>query len=282
MSETLIPNWQTLGGDLANEAVPPPFDDTLDMTQPLKLYWSPGCSSCLRAKEFLAKRGVVYQSVNVIEDQAGFQELARIGVKRIPIAARGKHWADGQVLTDLARIAGVEAAHELRLSPAELIARGDRVLEAVIAMVGRLPQEQYEAYMLGHTHSNRQLASHIIEIYRIFLEYVEDGCRFEFVAQLRDAPPDTKTPADMQRHGQDVRAQFAGWSQRHGATADYTAKADVYYGDVNLHHFLERTIWHSAHHTRQLQRLVADLGLPMAGALTAPDLAGLPLPEKEN
>jgi uncharacterized damage-inducible protein DinB len=282
MSENnLIPEWRKFD-DFGDTPIAPALDDSIDMSLPLKVYWMPGCSSCLRTKEFLAKRGVIFQAVNIVEDEAGFAELAKIGVKRIPIAARGRHWADGQVLEDLARIAGVELRHELRLSPAELVARGDRVMAAALDLVGRLPQAEYDAYLPGHTHTNKQLASHIFEIYRIFLEFIEEGRRFEFVAQLRDAPPGTEVPAAMQRFGRGVRERFAAWWQRAGSTADFAAKADVYYGDVNLHHFLERTIWHSAHHTRQLQRLIAGLGGSTEGGLTPSDLDGLPMPEQED
>jgi hypothetical protein len=36
---------------------------------PIKAYWQPGCTSCLRMKEFLAKHGVPFISVNVLEDK---------------------------------------------------------------------------------------------------------------------------------------------------------------------------------------------------------------------
>lgn len=38
---------------------------------PIKVFWQPGCSSCLRTKEFLQKNGVVFESVNVAADPSG-------------------------------------------------------------------------------------------------------------------------------------------------------------------------------------------------------------------
>ena len=35
---------------------------------PIKAYWQPGCTSCLRMKEFLARHGVPFVSINVLED----------------------------------------------------------------------------------------------------------------------------------------------------------------------------------------------------------------------
>jgi arsenate reductase-like glutaredoxin family protein len=31
----------------------------------IRVYWAPGCTSCLRTKEFLTKQGIDFDSVNV-------------------------------------------------------------------------------------------------------------------------------------------------------------------------------------------------------------------------
>ena len=67
----------------------------------LKVYWQPGCSSCLRTKEFLTKHGVPFVSINVLTDREAFDDLARLGVRRVPIVRRGGDWVDGQILKDL-------------------------------------------------------------------------------------------------------------------------------------------------------------------------------------
>ncbi|MEO8754600.1 MAG: glutaredoxin domain-containing protein, partial [Casimicrobiaceae bacterium] len=64
--------------------------DAAVSTQPaLKVYWQPGCSSCLGVKEFLTQRNVPFVSVNVLADMAGFSELAELGLRRVPIVCRG-------------------------------------------------------------------------------------------------------------------------------------------------------------------------------------------------
>ena len=35
----------------------------------LKVYWQPGCSSCLKTKEFLLANGMEFESINVLEDE---------------------------------------------------------------------------------------------------------------------------------------------------------------------------------------------------------------------
>ena len=73
---------------------------------PLKVYWQPGCSSCLKTKEFLISNGIEFESINVLEDENAFKELEALGIRMVPIVARGKDWANGQVFRDVARVAG--------------------------------------------------------------------------------------------------------------------------------------------------------------------------------
>ena len=47
------------------------------MADDFKVYWQPGCSSCLRAKEFLATRGIAYESINVRARPEAMEELAQ-------------------------------------------------------------------------------------------------------------------------------------------------------------------------------------------------------------
>ena len=41
-------------------------------------------------------------------DDSGFEELRALGLKLVPIVARGKNWANGAVFRDVARVAGFE------------------------------------------------------------------------------------------------------------------------------------------------------------------------------
>ena len=58
----------------------------------IKVYWQPGCTSCLRMKEFLTKHGVTFVSVNALEDKDAFAVLAALGIRSVPIVRRGEDW----------------------------------------------------------------------------------------------------------------------------------------------------------------------------------------------
>ncbi len=284
MSEPqLVESWRAfgdvdIGGAMAKPALGSP-DDPIDMSQPLKLFWGPGCSSCLRMKEFFTKRDVPFISVNILENQAEFDELRKLGMKRIPLAVRGKHWADGQVLADLAIIGGLAFDKPRMLSPGVMAQRSDRVMASAAALSGRFPDADLDLQLPSRPRSYKQLAGHIFQIFEMFLETVEDKKHFEYAAYFRDVPAEVVTTADLVRFGNAIRARFDAWWQRAGREMDFDAKADVYYGDVNLHEFFERTLWHAAHHTRQLAEVIENLGFSTEGRLAEADLAGLPLPD---
>ena len=88
------------------------------MAEPeIRAYWQPGCTSCLRMKEFLTRHGVPFVSVNVLADKGAMEELAKLGVRSVPIVQRGKDWANGQVLRDVARVAGIPYGATKMLTP---------------------------------------------------------------------------------------------------------------------------------------------------------------------
>src|SRR3546814_8373805 len=73
----------------------------------IRVYWQPGCTSCLRTKEFLSSHGIPFVSRNVLADENAFAELSRFGLRQVPIVTLGDKWANGQVLADVARLVGI-------------------------------------------------------------------------------------------------------------------------------------------------------------------------------
>jgi hypothetical protein len=81
-------------------------------------------------------------------------------------------------------------------------------------------------------------------------------------------------------YGADVLRRFEAWWDAPGRTTDFARKASVYYGDVTLHEFLERTTWHSGQHVRQMMMVLDMLGIAPDAPLGAAAFAGLPMPDK--
>lgn len=248
---------------------------------PLKVYWQPGCSSCLKTKEFLLENGVEFDSVNVLEDEQGFKELEALGVRLVPIVARGDDWANGAVFRDVARVAGFSwHGHEI-LPPETLVERINGILAATHRFTSQIPDEHLDDVLPNRPRSYRQLAYHIFNIPEVFLERVENDAAYTYEALLSNLPPQIQTKDDLLAYGSRIIERFQTWWQRDGKTTDFNQPGRVYYGDVTLHEVLERTGWHSGQHCRQLMLVLEEkLGIAPSGPVGDADFEGLPMPRE--
>ena len=90
----------------------------------------------------------------------------------------------------------------------------------------------------------------------------------------------TAEPAQRDQHvrGEAVRDRFQAWWE--GAKdRDFSTVVEPYFGKTTLHEMLERTVWHSAQHTRQVASLLEQAGVSPDRPLTPDDIRGLPLTE---
>ncbi|MGJ3260261.1 MAG: glutaredoxin domain-containing protein [Rhodospirillales bacterium] len=248
--------------------------------QPLKVYWQPGCSSCLKTKEFLLEHGIPFESVNVLDDEEGFKELERLGVRLVPIVARGDAWANGAVFRDVAKVAGFEYGGHAMLTPEELKDKVLMILDAAARYLEQIPEDKLDEVLPGRPRSYRQLVYHVFDIPKVFLDRVEHDAPYTYEALISVLPDDMKTRQDLLDYGRQNRERFAAWWDREGETTDFKQPGKVYYGEVTLHEVLERTGWHSGQHTRQIILMLREkLGIEPAGALEDKDFEGLPMPK---
>lgn len=246
----------------------------------IRVYWQTGCTACLRTKEFLTRRGIPFLSRNVLVDKEAFAELARFGIRQVPIVTRGDQWANGQVLADVARVAGIPWGTQEILPVAELERRLQLILTAAQRYAGQLPDASLDRLLPNRPRSYATLAYHIFNIADAFLEHGE-GIGLTYAAYSRTPPPAMKSKADIVAYGRDVQSRLGQWFAGPGQTADWNARADVYYGEQTLHQFLERTTWHSGQHARQLMWILeTQLGIAPDRPLGKEVFAGLPMPEQ--
>ncbi len=251
-----------------------------NLALPLKVYWQPGCSSCLKTKEFLLEQGIRFESVNVLEDEEGFKELQALGVRLVPIAARGPVWANGAVFRDVAKVAGFEYGDHKMLTPEELKEKVLMILDAAGRYLAQIPENRLDEVLPGRPRSYRQLVYHVFDIPKVFLDRVEHDAPYTYEALTSILPAEMKTKEDLMAYGRDNRDRFAAWWERDEATTDFKQSGKVYYGEVNLHEVLERTGWHSGQHTRQIILMMREkLGIEPDEPLTDADFFGLPMPK---
>ena len=246
----------------------------------IKAYWQPGCTSCLRMKEFLTRHGVPFVSVNVLADKAAFAELAELGIRSVPIVRRGKDWANGQVLKDVARVAGIKWGGANMLPVPELVSRLVTIQQAAQRLFAQIPDDKLGQQLPNRPRSYAQLAYHIFNIADAFLEHEVQGLPLKEGAYNRVPPPEMKTKEQILDYGRNVLSGIETWWRGPGQTANFDAKASVYYGNVTLHDYLERTTWHSGQHVRQMMMVLGVLGIAPDWPIGKETFDGLPMPDK--
>ena len=247
---------------------------------PVKVYWQPGCSSCLKTKEFLMEHGIPFISVNVVDDEEGFKELEALGVRLVPIVARGGNWANGAVFRDVARVAGFDYAGHKMLSPEDLKNKVVQNVAAAGRYLQQIPEDTLDTLLPGRPRSYRQLVYHVFNIADVFLNQVEHDTPYTYEALKSILPETMATKQDLADYGNRTQERFEAWWQRDGQTTDFKQPGKVYYGEVSLHEVLERTGWHTGQHTRQIILMLREkLGIEPDGALTDADFEGLPIPK---
>ena len=182
--------------------------------QSIRVFWQPGCSACVKVKEFLTGLGVPFESVDVLNDAEGAADLQRLGARSLPVVSRGSEFVFGQSLDQVASFVGVKAKSAERLPPVELVARWFDVLAIEKSLVAEIPVDK-----LGHRpipnrdRTLRDLAYHTYQVPDVFVRNVEG--EFEDWAHYVNlpTPPEIKTSADIIAFGDQAAADLSKWWQ---------------------------------------------------------------------
>jgi glutaredoxin len=239
------------------------------------VYWQPGCTSCLKVKEFLRGHGIGFESVNVREVDGAIEALAKLGARSVPVVARDDRFVHGQDLDAVAAFVGVAVNRE-RLAVPVLVSRLLALLDSTARLAEQLPAEALAERLPGRERTHLDLAYHIPQVVVAFLDAALGG-RLTYEHFQRKPPEHVRTGADVAALTRSVSQALAVWW---GANQSrLPAALDTYYGAQPLHAVLERTTWHVAQHARQLERLLELRGITPDPRLAPSLLTGLPLPD---
>lgn len=251
----------------------------LATAEKVRVFWQPGCTSCLRTKEFLSKNGVDYESINVHGNAAAMEELRELGARSVPVVARGGKFVFAQTIGDVIKFLGLNVGPQERFGPDQLMQKMDLVLSAAARYVRQIPAAELDKPFRNRNRPIRVLAHHVFRIVEGFLESMDDGRELSYERIMENASPSIRTAEDIARYGEGVRARAQRWW---AACPDRSCQRlmQTYFGTHPVHVVLERSVWHPAQHVRQLMLILETLGIPPDRPLSSEDLAGLPLPEK--
>ena len=245
-------------------------------TPRVRLFWQPGCSSCVKVKEFLSNNEVDFQSVNILEDQDAKRELIALRNRSVPVLLQGDRAIYAQSLDDVAKFVGKTRQVE-RLAPEILIERWLQFLRISRELITRLPTDKLEARPVPERErSNLQLSYHIFQIPESLLETVENGITDS--RDISNAKYDhLRTAHDLLTYADTIISRMERW-QACVSPDWFGSTVETYYGEQPAMQVLERGTWHSGQHARQLDFVVTSL-TGTATAIPASAYVGLPMPD---
>lgn len=249
------------------------------MTTPaFRVFWQPGCSSCVKVKEFLTHLGVPFESVNVLTDPNAMRDLEKLGAQSIPIVSYGDRFVFGQSLAQVAEFVGKAAPQTERLPPEILIERWIYFLDVARTQTAQIPQSRLDVRAVpDRNRTVRELAYHIFQVPHSFIESVLEGKVDWTIRCTTPVPAAVKTPRDIldyaERHTAAIETWWSGLTER-----DCHWPVATHYGERSAHELLERQTWHSAQHARQLQAVMESFGIPLTRTIRDEAYRGLPMP----
>ena len=206
------------------------------------------------------------------------EELRRIGARTVPVVSRGDKYVFAQVIKDVVDFLEIEDDTAPELSPEELARRFDGILETAIRLTRQMLDNRLEAELPNRPRSWRVLMHHVFQIPISFLDMEEKGETLTYESLTAPPPETLKTSADIADYGEAVRGRFQDlWKGAEGQ--DFSTDVQTYFGATSRHEMLERTVWHSTQHTRQVASLLEQAGVTPDRPLARDDIRGLPLTE---
>ena len=206
-------------------------------------------------------------------------ELRKLGARSVPIVSRGGDFVFAQVIKDVVDFLDLPDDTAPELSPAALAAKLDRVLETAVRLTRQMPDERLEDVLPNRPRSWRVLMHHVYQIPVAFLDMDEHDRTLTYESMTEPPPDGMRAGAAIADHGEKVRARFSAWWNR-VAGSDFSGRVPTYFGTTTRHEMLERTVWHTAQHVRQVASLLEQAGVAPDQPLAGDDLRGLPLTDK--
>ena len=94
---------------------------------------------------------------------------------------------------------------------------------------------------------------------------------------MTEAPPENmKTAEDIAEFGKETSKRFHAWWEK-SKYDDFCKPVPTYFGGTSKHELLERTVWHTTQHVRQIQFFLESLNIQPHDTISLEQLEGLPL-----
>ena len=241
----------------------------------IRFFWQNGCSSCQNTKEFLLKRNVEFESVNLSDQPERLSEVTDRGFRAVPVIMDDNRAMIAQDLKFVAEFVGI--SYEVnQLQPEVLAEKMLSILTSAIDNTAIIPTDSLRSGLDGRDRAHSDLIHHIFRVVESFTEQADEANPKE--GSLEVFPSDDVTTEDLVSYGSSVRGKFQSWWEQ--SDRDGARMMGTFDGVKPMNDVFERATWHAAHHSRQLEKLVLkQLDLAPPNPMSEQTLKDLRLPE---
>jgi glutaredoxin len=252
----------------------------------IRVYWKPGCSNCVRLKEYVTRRGFEFTAVNVAADPTGFVVLESLGVKGLPVLTRGDRYVFGLDLAMVDEILGIDSDRD-SLPVEELVGRAVKIVSAAIRLGRQLPEARYDDPLPGRPQRTyfmliNHVVGHLSRLVQVGEQPETDFSPVDVYALAgyqspigEDYMDESMTVDDIEKRATDLQRRAEAWL---ASGDDFSRPVEMFYGTVPLYQVIESNTYSVAQHTRQLQAVITFLGYQPNGPIGEAEYRGLNLP----
>ena len=199
----------------------------MEMATParIKVFWQPGCSSCLRTKEFLTKQGIDFESVNVHGNPEGMAQLTALGARSVPVVSLGNQYTLCQSFGDVVKFLDLKTKLMDPLSPQQLLEKIDLVLTSAARYVRQFPPAALHEVFRNRNRTPAGTAFHVFRLSEMGMQAAQQiPLTFE---GFNDVPPPDWDANRIAEFGLDVRARIRDWWSKEPDRSFELPRADL-------------------------------------------------------
>lgn len=213
-------------------------------------------------------------------DPAGASRLAGLGRAVLPVLARDSESIVAVDLQKIAEFTGISRAAHAMLPAETLVGKWIDILRAAATTVCQFPDALLASPIVpGSDRSIRIVSHHLFRIAESFLETAIDGAPLTLAhTEKKLAPDEFNSGGEFEAYAEAICKSLSAWIKSTDS-GKLLEQVETYYGPQSLHELLERSTWHSAQHTRQIEEVLGNNGIAPTAKLGEELLAGLPIPK---
>ncbi len=220
------------------------------------------------------EKGIEFESINIVEE--GIETLQRLGAKSVPVVSKGDKYVFAQVIRDVIEFLELQDDPTPELTPEVLAERFTEILKIAISLVQQFSDVSLDNELLNRPRSWKVLLHHIFQIPKAFMDRQEMNQKYTYEMMTESPPEKLKNSSNIANFGEEIRNRFILWWKK-SSYSDFSEQVPTYFGMTSRHELLERTVWHSTQHVRQIQSLLENLNIKPRVTISKEQLEGLTL-----